>query len=158
MTRLRMMQLGALLVLLVGARSPFVPTAHADGCGDGVCSYPSETATSCPQDCPPSCGDGICDQTEDGGTCPADCGTCGDARCDRAHGEDEQSCPQDCLVCDGSCSDWYTCYSCFGDGFDCDANNCVPNNQCGDWGDHCQSDGDCCFGGVCRGSICLPEQ
>jgi len=159
MKRLRIVQLGALLVLLVATRGPFVPTLHAGICGDNTCDFPSEDRGTCPEDCEPSCGNAICDPWEDGGTCPQDCGVCGDAVCDRSHGEDESSCPEDCLICNGSCSDWFTCESCFGMDFECVAGSCVNTMLCGDWGDSCggPNDAPCCDGSVCTNyHVCWP--
>ena len=99
-------------------------------CGDSLCD-PAENAVDCPQDCEPfqcgnhtcepgedtsnppcpdcveSCGDCTCDGGESYGTCPVDCGSCGDgyclSKCKNVNEETRLSCPRDCCfpACDG---------------------------------------------------------
>lgn len=87
-------------------------------CGNGLCDA-TETALSCPLDCPSSsgmCGDGVCNLSELT-TCPADCGvatTCGNGTCDAL--ETPLSCPADCrltMTCgNGTCDLLETPLSC----------------------------------------------
>jgi subtilisin-like proprotein convertase family protein len=96
-------------------------------CGDGACDS-SESACSCPTDCPPSCGDGCCTGNEDACSCPQDpcVPFCGDGCCNG-----DESC--------GNCPD---CSPCCGDGA-CDAGE----NSC-----NCPADctGPCCGDGTCE--------
>eukprot|EP00798_Chlamydomonas_sp_ICE-L_P007160 gene7160-271_t len=45
---------------------------YAEVCGNKVCAA-TETAATCPGDCPPVCGDGLCTHAEVYLGCPADC-------------------------------------------------------------------------------------
>lgn len=66
-------------------------------CGDAACAN-TETAVSCPADCPAVCGDGACTHSESSLTCAEDCGVaCGDGRCDAA--ESCKACAEDCGAC-----------------------------------------------------------
>ena len=122
-------------------------------CGDTRCS---EGGFACgpvgPGYC---CGDGTCEGAETSFNCAVDCGdppVCGDASCDA--GEDECSCPADCCAGapateTGSCSD--------GCDNDCDGltDGDDPDCACGERGDPCSVDGDCCSNrcknnGTCR--------
>lgn len=74
-------------------------SCNAGKCGDAVCTAP-ETCGSCPKDCggcgdpaPPKCGDGKCEGNEHCGVCPTDCGKCGDYAC---------TCKADSFCCTGS--------------------------------------------------------
>ena len=63
--------------------------------------------------CAGTCGDAYCNSAngEDPDTCYDDCGYCGDGHCSGP--EDIGSCPADCHVCgDGICSGGETCSSC----------------------------------------------
>jgi hypothetical protein len=82
-----------LAALLSGATS-----AHAQICGNGVCSAGESTA-SCPDDC--YCGDGSCGLGESTTSCPDDC-YCGNARCDS--GENGSTCGQECCDFNTSCT------------------------------------------------------
>ena len=75
-------------------------TCMPNPCGDGSCNG-TETAASCPQDCPstPTCGDGSCNGTETTASCGQDCPstpTCGDGAC--AEVENYVTCPADCSL------------------------------------------------------------
>jgi hypothetical protein len=71
-------------------------------CGDGSCSG-SETCTSCSKDCgacAPKCGDNVCNGNEDCSTCSKDCGSC--ATCGDGKcgsGETCKTCEDDCGAC-----------------------------------------------------------
>lgn len=83
-----------------------------DRCGDADCGA-SESASSCPADCPSVCGDGACTDDESASTCSVDCAAkCGDRFC-----SDEESamiCPADCQAAcgDGACTHGETAASC----------------------------------------------
>jgi len=63
-------------------------------CGDGVCDV-SESAATCPLDCPNVCGDRACTHTENNFSCPFDCAIgCGNGICEPR--ESEFTCPTDC--------------------------------------------------------------
>ena len=160
MARIRVVQLGALLVLLMAARGPFTLTLHAGTCGDGTCDFPAEDRGTCPEDCEPSCGNSVCDPWEDGGSCPQDCGYSGDRVCDGAHGENTSTCAEDCLICDGSCTSGDTCQACFGINYQCFGGECAQEGDvCSDFFESCghNFDAPCCPGSYCgAGNVCWP--
>jgi subtilisin family serine protease len=131
-------------------------------CSDSVCSTGGWQCTDVPVGggsyC---CGDDVCEGDEDGFNCEIDCGApsyCGDGTCDP--GEDQCNCAADCgappssefgLCTDGIDNDC-------GGGTDCADADCAGDSACvcGDPGDPCTTNGDCCSGkcfvnrGVCR--------
>jgi MYXO-CTERM domain-containing protein len=127
-------------------------------CGNDICD-PGENANSCPEDgCEPVCGNGVvedgelCDDanTEDGDSCPADCGAasvCGDGQvtgnevCDDGNTMDGDSCPADCGLCgNGVCDPGETpemcpdCAMCMNGvveaGEACDDGNAIDDDAC----------------------------
>lgn len=84
-------------------------------CGDGICDFPSEDISSCPDDC--------------GGRVTKF--TCGDGICNAGDGENCKTCPEDCNGnWQGPNNGWRFCC---GDGIACSSKECVrKNNQCQD--------------------------
>ncbi|WP_434423478.1 FG-GAP repeat domain-containing protein [Nannocystis pusilla] len=81
-------------------------------CGDDICQNPPENGSNCPQDCggdptEGSCGNGVCDPSETVTSCPEDCAVCGDGICTDPP-ENAENCPADCngaSASDGECPD-----------------------------------------------------
>lgn len=133
-------------------------TTQCRACGNDICD-PGENANSCPEDgCVPECGNGVveegeqCDDgnTQDGDSCPADCGVasvCGDGKvtgnevCDDGNTMDGDSCPADCGLCgNGICDPGETpemcadCAMCMNGvveaGEACDDGNAIDDDAC----------------------------
>jgi len=65
-----------------------------DHCGNNFCEK-TESAITCPNDCPAWCGDRACTGTENNLSCPVDCALgCGNRVCEAS--ESVISCPADC--------------------------------------------------------------
>jgi len=139
-------------------------------CGDETCD-PGEDQCNCPDDCgtPPSTETSCTDEVDndcdtdvdcDDSDCIGDpaCPTCGDETCDP--GEDQCNCPEDCgtppsteTSCtdevDNDCDTYVDC-----DDSDCDGDPACPS--CGEKGDPCTEDADCCSNdcntgrGICK--------
>ena len=141
-------------------------------CPNGSCD-PSETCSTCPQDCGgcgPSCGNSVCEAGagETCATCPQDCGACvcGDGVCQTAAGETSLSCCGDCgTPVDGVCCSGENCFNAPND-CRCPVNQtcnlstgqceCTPNcpqDYCG--GDGCGGTCLCPFPKVCIGVNCV---
>jgi C1A family cysteine protease len=133
-----------------------------EACFKGVCNgecHPVKEGPDC-ADCAPSwcCGDGDCTGDEDSFNCAVDCGAppvCGDDNCDPD--EDQCNCPADCgtppanetgLCSNGVDDDCDTFTDC--DDSDCSAD---PACVCGQKGDPCNEDSECC-NNKCRGGKC----
>jgi hypothetical protein len=136
-------------------------------CGDGIvdpskgeeCDYGYMWFTpTCNFDCTTSvCGDGICNYlSEDQGSCPQDCGSCGDGTCTWGV---EYNCLQDCqpnpcenwqTQCNGTCYDWphydgeVGPICCANGPLQHHGGTSTPN--CGVCGVNCRSDETCNFG------------
>jgi hypothetical protein len=127
-----------------------VQVAAADGacndCGDGTCSDTEDCGT-CAADCGPcadTCGDGVCNASETCDDCPADCGACvpPPAVCGDGlceTGETCAGCPGDCGPCPPACGDG----ACLGD------ETCVScPDDCGGCPTTCPGD-PCASAGAC---------
>jgi len=72
------------------------PVAELCPCGNDTCEGPlGENSRTCPRDCGNQCGDGACNGPEDGASCYADCGACGNGVCE-AEEAARLSCCNDC--------------------------------------------------------------
>ncbi|MGB0716276.1 MAG: hypothetical protein ACPGXK_10380 [Phycisphaerae bacterium] len=115
-----------------------------DTCVDDKCSY---------TDVPESCGDGCCTGSEDGCSCPQDCGpeVCGDGICNTAC-EDCSNCPADCgcVNCDEQC----VAGTCVADPVDCDDSVACTVDSCDPATGDCVNTPDdslCDDGNACNG-------
>lgn len=78
-------------------------------CGNGACDAAGgETTATCAADCGQRCGDGECNGSENGNGCYADCGRCGNGRCEAAE-QARLSCVTDCGCPPGTVRDREAC-------------------------------------------------
>jgi len=85
------------------------PDPQLCACGNGTCEPNlGETTATCAKDCGSRCGDGACNGAETGDRCYADCGACGNGRCE-LNEVLQMDCPADCgcppglAASDGAC-------------------------------------------------------